>query len=622
MLAPICLFTYNRLTELQQTVAALQQNFLASESELIVFSDGAKNAASQSKVDAVRQYIHTIIGFKTVQIIESPVNKGLANSIIGGVTQVLEQYGKVIVLEDDLITSRNFLDYMNQSLDFYASNDRILSVSGFSFSKSVLKTYTSDISFGLRASSWGWATWKNRWEKIDWSVKTYRSFKCNWLKRWKFNLGGSDLSNMLDNQMAGEIDSWAIRFCYHQFQHNLLDVFPIQSKVTNIGFGTEATNNKRGCFRFSTTLDVSNVRVFSLLDKIKLNKSLLLKAYWPHSIFMRIIARLLSNNTSSRQLKMVEKTYAENVLLPTPSTQKVPVLFIIFNRPDNTKRVFDTIKKYKPDKLYIASDGARMNIPSEAETVEQTRQQVLAGIDWVCEVKTIFRTQNLGCGGGPYEAINWFFEHEEMGIILEDDCVPSPVFYDYCNYLLEKFKYDSRVSMISGRSHYPDHKLFEQYDYIFSYNCITWGWATWRRCWANFDIDMKNWDAFNAEGGFKNLCFTKSEGAFLNGMFSRLVKKTDYQSHVWDFQFVFSILAKAGMSIVPAVNLVENIGYDGTHFDGITKLQKLKSSNNYKITSEPNFVLPNRHYETYYFHKTILTKINNVLMRVIRKILK
>lgn len=293
MLAPICLFTYNRFNETRQTIEALQNNFLAKKSDLIIFSDGGKDAASQTQVEKVRQYLRTVTGFKSIQIIESPINKGLANSIITGVTQIIEQYGKVIVLEDDLITSRNFLDYMNQCLDFYENEPRVLSISGFSYSFSLPRSYKYDMALGYRASSWGWATWKNRWDKVDWDIESYHSFKYNLYKRLKFNRGGSDMSVMLDRHISKKINSWAICFSYHQYVNNLLDVYPVKSKIQNIGFSSNATNSVHGAYRFRTKLDTSSKRNFTLQKEIRPSKLSLLKFYWRNFYFIRILDRFL-----------------------------------------------------------------------------------------------------------------------------------------------------------------------------------------------------------------------------------------------------------------------------------------------------------------------------------------
>lgn len=291
-LAPICLFVYSSLEETKLTVESLKKNILASKSELFIFSDGPKNEDSFTKVQDVREYIHTIDGFAKVIVYESTMNLGLSNSIISGVSKIISVYDKVIVLEDDLILSENFLCYMNQSLSYYKEIKRVLSVSGYSFHLKYPKRYTYDVAFSLRASSWGWATWKDRWESVDWDVKTYKSYRYNPLKRLKFNLGGSDMAHMLDNQMSGKINSWAIRFCYHQYVNNLLDVFPIVSKVTNIGFGNKATNTKSGYSRFRTILDKSNDCTFKLTNNLQLSVLLLSQFYWHFSITIRIVSRL------------------------------------------------------------------------------------------------------------------------------------------------------------------------------------------------------------------------------------------------------------------------------------------------------------------------------------------
>lgn len=253
MLAPVILFTYNRLSETKQTVEALQQNFLAKESDLFIFSDGSKNEEGQKKIKEVREYLRTIRGFKSIQIIESKVNKGLANSIIYGVTHVLKAYGRAVVLEDDLITAPNFLNFINQALDFYNEDREIISISGYTLNLPSLPG-TKDFYFGYRASSWGWATWEDRWDNIGWSLSEYNELKKDRDASKKFNRGGSDLSKMLQNQVNKKIDSWAIRFCYHQSKHDLKTVFPTKSKIKSIGFGSDATHTSF-TKRFETSLD-------------------------------------------------------------------------------------------------------------------------------------------------------------------------------------------------------------------------------------------------------------------------------------------------------------------------------------------------------------------------------
>ena len=292
-LAPICLFVYSRLDETKITIESLQKNYLSSKSQLFIFSDGAKNNDILAQVQEVRKYIHSINGFAEVTIYESELHKGLANSIISGITKIVNIYQRVIVLEDDLILATNFLCFMNQALTYYEENKRILSISGYSFRIKYPKNYNYDVAFSLRASSWGWATWKDRWEVIDWEVGSYKSFQFNLIKRLKFNRGGSDMSHMLDKQKSGKINSWAIRFCYHQYKNNLIDVFPTISKVTNNGFGENATHSRVGSFRFRTKLDSSNKQHFNLQKEINVSIPILLQFYSHYSIFMRTIAKIM-----------------------------------------------------------------------------------------------------------------------------------------------------------------------------------------------------------------------------------------------------------------------------------------------------------------------------------------
>lgn len=289
-LSPICLFTYNRLEETKKTIAALQQNFLASESELFIFSDGWKSEEGRKIIEEVRVFLKTIKGFKKITIFESPINKGLANSIISGVTKIIEEHGKIIVLEDDLITSPNFLDFMNQALDFYENNERIFSISGFSLNLPSLKDEKNDYYVGYRASSWGWGTWKKEWKGVDWQVKDYINFIQSKELKKKFKRGGSDLPRMLKNQMNGTIDSWAIRWCYQEFKNDQFTLFPIKSKVESIGFGSLATHTKKTT-RFNTNLDRTNQRRFLFDNNIEINKILIRENKRKFSLWSRVLDR-------------------------------------------------------------------------------------------------------------------------------------------------------------------------------------------------------------------------------------------------------------------------------------------------------------------------------------------
>jgi hypothetical protein len=290
--APILLFTYKRVGTLQHTVNALMGNHLASTSELIIFSDGWKGEHDKNGVLAVRSYISGISGFEKVTVFESIDNKGLANSIIVGVSTMLNQYGKVIVLEDDLITSANFLTYMNKALLFYETIAEVFSISGYSTNVPI--TFGDDVYFTKRASSWGWATWKNRWDDVDWNVADFNSIRYSYLMRKRFNAMGSDLYRMLCNQMSGKIDSWAIRWTYCQFKKGSFTVYPTKSKVQNIGTSTAATHTLDRFNRFDTELDTSEQQTFNFPIEVALSGIYLNYFLKQYSIITRLKYKVLN----------------------------------------------------------------------------------------------------------------------------------------------------------------------------------------------------------------------------------------------------------------------------------------------------------------------------------------
>lgn len=253
--APVAVFTYKRLDTLKVSINALKKCRHATDTVLYVFSDGPKKESDLDAIKKVRDFINTIDGFKNVITKFSEVNKGLANSIIGGVTNIINEHQSIIVLEDDLIPSLNFLSYMNCALANYQDNTKVYSIAGYTPPIKLKKQYDYDNYFTLRSSSWGWATWKDRWQGVDWDVLDYANFKKDKLSQKRFNKMGSDLTKMLSDQKKGKINSWAIRWCYHQFKTNQLTVYPIISKINNIGFGANATHTAGDDKRYKTPLD-------------------------------------------------------------------------------------------------------------------------------------------------------------------------------------------------------------------------------------------------------------------------------------------------------------------------------------------------------------------------------
>lgn len=245
MLAPIVLFVYNRLEHTQKVIETLSKNELAKESELYIFSDAAKNDAGLEKVNTVRAFIHDEKwheNFKNVTITEAIENKGLANSVIYGVTKIIQEYQKVIVIEDDLILSPFFLDYMNEALEFYEKDENIWSISGYSFPMKTMQKYPHDVFYSYRGCSWGWATWSDRWTMVDWNVEDYSKLEKDAQWRRKFNRGGGDLFEMLKAQMEGRIDSWAIRWCFTQSNLGKYTIYPKNSYLGNGGCDGSGTN--------------------------------------------------------------------------------------------------------------------------------------------------------------------------------------------------------------------------------------------------------------------------------------------------------------------------------------------------------------------------------------------
>ena len=181
----------------------------------------------------------------------------------------------------------------------------------------------------------------------------------------------------------------------------------------------------------------------------------------------------------------------------------VPVLFLIFNRPDTTALVMEAIRAARPARLYVAADGPRPGCPGDAERCAEARRVVTA-VDWPCQVKTLFRETNLGCRKAVSSAIDWLFACEEEGIILEDDCVPTSDFFSFCGELLERFRDDKQIMAICG-SCYAEAEPNYRASYYFSYYADPWGWATWRRAWRLYDGDLSRWPAFKARGGLRTL---------------------------------------------------------------------------------------------------------------------
>lgn len=245
-LAPVALFTYKRADHTKATLEALAQNTLAAQTSLFVFSDGPKREDEAAAVVAVRELVRATSGFASVTLIERPKNMGLAHSVITGVSELLAQHERVIVLEDDLVTSQHFLAYMNDALDQYRDDPAAFSVTGHTFPEPYLQVpedYPFDTYAGYRCSSWSWGTWRDRWQRIDWSMNYFPTFCQDVTAQEVFNRGGPDMTAMLRLQHEGRIDSWAIRFCYAHHSHGMRCIYPTKTLVRNIGLDNSGTHS-------------------------------------------------------------------------------------------------------------------------------------------------------------------------------------------------------------------------------------------------------------------------------------------------------------------------------------------------------------------------------------------
>lgn len=290
--APIIVFAFNRLNALKNTIDSLLQNEEAKLSDLFVFVDGPREnrQGEKEKVKAVQEYVMNISGFKSTKHLFSEHNKGLGKSIIEGVSQIISQYGKAIVLEDDLFFSTNFLAFMNEGLNRYENEKKVFSICGYTNKVKIPKNYPYDAYFCTRSSSWGWATWKDRWETVDWELRDWNRYSrmARAFNKW----GGSDCFRMLRSVKEGWGNSWAIRFGFAEFLQDKLSLFPIVNKVRNDGFDGTGTNCKKWS-RFKYIFDKSNNKTFNLPPDIYLNKILYKSAMSYHTIWIRIYSRIM-----------------------------------------------------------------------------------------------------------------------------------------------------------------------------------------------------------------------------------------------------------------------------------------------------------------------------------------
>lgn len=290
----------------------------------------------------------------------------------------------------------------------------------------------------------------------------------------------------------------------------------------------------------------------------------------------------------------------------------IPVLFIIFKRRDTALQSFEQIRNVKPRRLYIAGDGARKDVAGEAEEVEVTRRDVLGAIDWECDVKTLFQEENLGCGTGVYTAINWMFDNEECGIIIEDDCVMRDSFFPFVEEMLARYAGDSRVGMVCGANYAAQTEIPDSY--VFSRYKSCHGWATWRRAWRLMDLHMEWRNSPYKDSVIKNMGYKSKDVRY----WKYRLKAIDLKDvSAWDWQWYFTLAAQNMLAICPGYSLTSNIGFgkDATH------TSESRISDCYIATGDldfplrhPEYMVPYQPFERTFYHN------NNTLFNRIKQL--
>ncbi|RXF69094.1 nucleotide-diphospho-sugar transferase [Arcticibacter tournemirensis] len=276
----------------------------------------------------------------------------------------------------------------------------------------------------------------------------------------------------------------------------------------------------------------------------------------------------------------------------TSYKSKSPVLFIAFNRPDTTLRVFEKIREAKPSKLYFACDGARKNKIEDIELCKETRD-IIRYVDWDCELKALYQEKNLGCKYAVSSAITWFFEHEEEGIILEDDCLPSNDFFRFCDIMLDKYRNDTRIRHITG-CNLQYGKKWGPASYYFSNNVHVWGWACWKRVWIDYDVELSKYQQEEVEEQFSKIFNEPLLVESWKDIFQKLKRN---EIDTWDYQLGITNFFNNGLGIIPNVNMISNIGFraDGTHtFTETDPNSNIPHQKLPDVILHPKYILPEK----------------------------
>ncbi|WP_259013911.1 glycosyltransferase [Emticicia fluvialis] len=293
-LAPLVLFTFKRIDTLKECIKSLKSCNLSDESELIIFSDAPRNEADIEKVNLVRTFVESINGFKKIELNFREKNYGVDYNIIEGITEISSRFDQFIILEDDLVFDKNFIYFMNLTLNYYKDYKDVISISAFSYLNNIPKDYKYDVYFTKRSWSWGWGSWSDKIRSVDWEIKDSKEFLSNFKTQYKFNEWGSDLSHMLKNTLSGKTRAWDIRLFYYQFKHNLYTIYPTSSLVLNTGFGENASNTF-GFNRYQGRIGLNNEDkpIYTLPEEIIIDPVIKRSYIFRNSIPMRAMTKIM-----------------------------------------------------------------------------------------------------------------------------------------------------------------------------------------------------------------------------------------------------------------------------------------------------------------------------------------
>jgi len=296
---------------------------------------------------------------------------------------------------------------------------------------------------------------------------------------------------------------------------------------------------------------------------------------------------------------------------------RTPILFITYNRPTETAQVLDRIRELKPQKLFIASDGPKPN-KADREKLKEVRTIIEKAKSWNCSVELLFQNENLGCKTAVSKAISWFFDHVEEGIILEDDCLPDLSFFYLCDSLLEKYRYETKIMLISG-SNFQNGIQRGNGSYYFSKYSAIWGWATWKRVWKDYDINISSFPDFKKDKIIQKIFSKKIEQLFWNYIFTNMHKGT---RNTWDHQLAYTVMSRNGLSIVPNKNLVKNIGFNSASTRTTNSRHRLANmkTESIDVIIHPRFIIANHNADSYMFKHIYYPMIIEQLIEILIKL--